>query len=269
MAAELPGTLELRRADLLDEGCFDSIVDGAGVVLHTASPVVVGKVKDPFSEVIEPAVRGTENVLASVGRSDSVRRVVFTSSIAAIFGDAADIEDTPNGVFTEDSWNRTSTPKHQTYSYSKRVAEERAWAIAGRQRQWSLVSINPGFVFGPSQTPRVDSESIRLMRRFVRGGFRVGVPDTHIAFVDVRDVARAHVEAAVREDASGRYIVVSECRSMLEIGQMLERRFGDAYPFPATDVAEGAPLPRRASPGLHVESDSPERRIPSGVRQFA
>ena len=232
MADSLPGTLELRRADLLDASCFDAIVDGAGVVMHTASPVIIGKVKDPEGELIGPARRGTEHVLGAVNRAGSVERVIFTSSISAIFGDSSEIENAPNGIFTEALWNRSSTPTHHAYGFSKRVAEETAWELAKQQSRWSLVSINPGFVFGPSLTPRADSESIRLMRKYVDGSFRFGVPDTHMGFVDVRDVAVAHVEAALRNDAHGRYIVVGECTTLLDIGQMLRRRLGDGHPFP-------------------------------------
>ena len=60
---------------------------------------------DPEEYFVRPAVRGTENVLNAVGKSDSVKRVVVTSSCAAIYGYPSD----KDGVFTEEDWNRTST----------------------------------------------------------------------------------------------------------------------------------------------------------------
>ena len=54
---------------------------GADVVFHVASPYKID-VKDNMKEIVEPAVKGAQNVLSSVAKSkDTVRRVVFTSSV--------------------------------------------------------------------------------------------------------------------------------------------------------------------------------------------
>lgn len=59
------------------------------------------------SQLIDPAVRGTETVLESVAKAPTVKRVVLTSSTAAINGNN---DDKPVGeVYTEEDWNRTST----------------------------------------------------------------------------------------------------------------------------------------------------------------
>ena len=49
------------------------------MVIHTASPFVVTNYKDAVKDIIEPAVKGTENVLNSVNHTESVKRVVLTS----------------------------------------------------------------------------------------------------------------------------------------------------------------------------------------------
>lgn len=232
MDAELPGRLQLVRADLLDPGSFDEACAGAGAVLHTASPFIVGRVKDARSQLIRPAVEGTRNVLRSVNAAESVKRVVLTSSVAAIYGDAKDLEAVPGGVFTENCWNQTSSASHQPYSFSKTEAERAAWEMAEAQDRWTLVTINPGFILGPSKTPRVDSESIKLITGYVKGQFKIGAPPFHIGLVDVREVAKAHVEAAIRPAAKGRYILVNESKTFMEIGQILRQEIGDEYPLP-------------------------------------
>lgn len=236
MAGDLSGNLELARADLLGPQSFDEAIRGAGAVLHIASPFVIGKIKNAQSQLIEPAVQGTQNVLDSVNRSQSVQSVVVTSSAAAIYGDARDLENKTDGVFTEDDWNTTSTVKHQPYSYSKTMAEKTAWAIQRSQSRWKLATINPVFVFGPSKTPRTDSESIKLMRDMIRGVYRFGAPPLCFGIVDVRDVARAHVEASIRPEAEGRFILAADSKSFLEMGQILRRRLGDRYPFPKSEI---------------------------------
>ncbi|HET6415553.1 MAG TPA: NAD-dependent epimerase/dehydratase family protein, partial [Polyangiales bacterium] len=209
MAAGLPGTLELVKADLLEPGSFDRAVRGAGAVIHTASPFLIGKIKDANAQLIAPAVQGTRNVLESVNKADSVSKVVLTSSVAAIYGDACDLADAPGDRFTEDDWNKTSTAEHQPYNRSKTLAEKAAWDMQRAQSRWKLATINPGFILGPSKTPRADSESIKLMADMIRGVYKFGAPPLCFGIVDVREVAKAHVEAAIRPEAEGRHILVA------------------------------------------------------------
>nr|POE74230.1 tetraketide alpha-pyrone reductase 1 [Quercus suber] len=75
--------LKLFKANLLEEGSFDSVVDDCVGVFHTASPVFLAA-SDPQAELIDPAVKGTLNVLKSCSKFSSIKRVIVTSSIAAI-----------------------------------------------------------------------------------------------------------------------------------------------------------------------------------------
>lgn len=75
--------LELVEADLLDEPCWLKAVEGCDFVLHMASPFPNANPKTE-GEIIEPAVQGTLNVLKACASTDSVKRVVLTSSVAAI-----------------------------------------------------------------------------------------------------------------------------------------------------------------------------------------
>ena len=221
--------LNLIEADLLTEGSFDKLINECELVIHTASPFKVTGVRDFKKDIIEPALEGTKNILAAVNRNPSVKRVVVTSSMASINGDAADIFSKPDGVFNSDDWNTTSTHKHQPYSYSKTISEIEAWGIANAQDRWDLITINPGFILGPSLTKRIDSTSIDFMITFMKGRFRIGVPDMWFGIVDVRDVAQMHVLAGLIPDASGRYIAVGETYSMVQIAEKLVSKYGTRY----------------------------------------
>ncbi len=64
-------------------------MQGCEIVFHMASPFVVTNYKDAVKDIaLEPAVIGTENVLNSVNQTESVQRVIVTSSIASTYGDA-------------------------------------------------------------------------------------------------------------------------------------------------------------------------------------
>jgi len=230
------GKLKLFKADLLDLGSFDEPMQGCELVMHTASPFFITRIKNPEEELIRPAKEGTRNVLEAAKRTPTVRRVVLTSSVVAIYGDNVDIKLAPGGVFTEKEWNVTSSAEHQPYPYSKTIAEREAWAIAKEQDQWDLLTINPGWILGPSVSKRKDSMSISSMIQFSDGTYKTGVPELWNGIVDVRDVASAHIKAGFTPEASGRHIIVSGEAKLLDLANILRKHFGDAYPFPRRQV---------------------------------
>jgi dihydroflavonol-4-reductase len=245
LSAAHPGKLTLYAADLLDEGSFTSAMDGCELVVHTASPFLLGKTKDPEAQFVRPAVQGTRNVLSGVNATDSVKRVVLTSSVAAVYGDNADMQG--KQCFTENGWNTTSSVDHQPYAYSKTVAERAAWDIQAAQERWDLVTVHPGLVLGPSLTTASHSGSMTTMRHFTDYSMAAGAPALQIGVVDVRDVARVHIKAGFTPEARGRYITVAETTSLLEISTILAGAFGRRLSFPRIELPKilvklGAPL---------------------------
>lgn len=231
LAEATPGQIRFFEADLLKPGSYGQAMAGCRVVFHTASPFTID-VKDPQKELIDPALQGTRNVLEEANRVTSVRRVVLTSSCAAIYGDAADVADAPGGILTEEQWNTTSSLQHNPYSYSKTVAEKEAWRIAEAQDRWDLVVINPSLVIGPGINPHATSESFRMVKQMGDGTLRLGAPHWGVGVVDVRDLARAEVTAAFEPSAHGRYILSGHNTDLLSVAQALLPKYGDAYPIP-------------------------------------
>ena len=227
-----PGRLRLFKADLLDTGSFDEAMAGCELVMHTASPFILSGFKDAQEALVRPALEGTRNVLDSVNRTPSVKRVVLTSSVVAIYGDNIDSRDVPGGVFTDEHWNTTSSVDHQPYSYSKTVAEQEAWRYQKAQDRWDMVTIHPGLVLGPALTSASDSASLSTMKQFTDGSMLAGAPALTMGVVDVRDVADAHLRAGFTPEAHGRYIVNADSLTLLQMGKMLRRRFGPLYAFP-------------------------------------
>lgn len=240
LAEKSSGNIQFFKADLLEAGSFDEAMKDCEIVIHTASPFVVTNYKDAVRDLIEPAVKGTENVLDSVNRTESVKRVVLTSSIASTYGDAVEIQHTPNNEFDEYHWNTTSSETHQPYPYSKVLAERKAWDMVKQQKRWDLVCVNPALVMGPSLTDASQSGSIEILQQFGNGTTLFGVPPMWNGIVDVRDVADAHVAAALNPQAHGRYIICGGTLSLLDMGKALTKRFGYKFPFPHFTVPKTA-----------------------------
>ncbi|XP_048426344.1 phenylacetaldehyde reductase-like [Pyrus x bretschneideri] len=193
----------LFKADLLEEGSFDAVVDGCQGVFHTASPVLLS-VTDPQGELLDPAVKGTLNVLQSCAKFPSIKRVVLTSSIASVMMTGVPL--TSDAVLDE-TWysDPLFCEKHkQWYFLSKTLAEDTAWKFA-RGNGIDLVSLNPGHTIGPLLQPTLNV-SVELLQNIMRGTQTLDVN----TFVDVRDVASAHIQAFEIPSASGRYCLVGQ-----------------------------------------------------------
>ena len=242
----LPGSdrLELVEADLLSPGSFDAAAKDAVGVIHTASPYQI-EAKDPQKELVDPALEGTMEVLGAALQSSSVRRVVFTSSMVAV-------TDSPEPrVMNEDDWNTQSSLERNPYYYSKAVAERAAWRfMEERKPSWDLVVVNPSVVIGPSLVPSVNT-STKIFADLLNGAYPA-ILDLAWSFVDVRDVAHAHLRALEVPTAKGRHVCVAETVTMRRVVAILEGAvFGTRHKLPklGLDNAVGRSLAKLASYG--------------------
>jgi dihydroflavonol-4-reductase len=212
----LPGAderLELVSADLMTPGAFDNVVDGCEYVIHTASPYVTD-VEDPQRDLVDPAVKGSLSVLEACRKAGGVKRVVLTSSFAAI-------TDEPDGrVLSEADWNTNSTLTRNAYYLSKAEAERSAWRFMEEvSPDFDLVVLNPPFVLGPSLIPGLNT-SARVLAGLTNGLWP-GIVDVQWVILDVRDLATAHRLALETATASGRYLVGAGVRSLREVVELL------------------------------------------------
>ncbi|XP_024022043.1 cinnamoyl-CoA reductase 1-like [Morus notabilis] len=195
--------LHLYKADLLEEGSFDAVVDGCECVFHTASPVNLSPT-DPQAELIDPAVKGTLNVLRSCTNVASLRRVVLTSSVASVSYNGKAL--TPD-VVVDETWFSDPVFCEKSkfwYMLSKTLAEEAAWEFA-KENGIDLVAINPGLVIGPLLQPTLNL-TVEMLLNHINGAQTF--PNKVNMYVDVRDVALAHIQAFEVTSASGRYCLV-------------------------------------------------------------
>ncbi|KAF3937813.1 Dihydroflavonol-4-reductase [Dactylella cylindrospora] len=229
----------VRVADLEDDGAFNEAVKGVDGIAHIASPFHY-KVTDPYKDLINPAVNGTLNLLnaAKDYAGPQLKRVVVTSSFAAI------MEPKPPGSdYTEEQWNQFSVTlcetkpaseiaPHEAYRASKTLAERALWKFNEEQKpSFSIAAINPVFVFGPVIHQVKDAESINtsvfLLFQYLAGQKTEVADQTPVqAYVDVRNVADAHVSALEVEEAKNqRFLNVADNFSWDQVVEILRKHY--------------------------------------------
>ncbi|XP_031273714.1 tetraketide alpha-pyrone reductase 1-like isoform X2 [Pistacia vera] len=169
----------LFKADLKEEGSFDSAVEGCEGVFHTASPFS-RNVTDPQEELINPAVKGTLNVLRSCAKVPSIKRVIVTSSMAAV---AFNGKPLAPDVIVDETWFSGPSFCEKSklwYALSKTLAEEAAWKFA-QENGIDLFAINPELVIGPFLQPTLCS-SVEPILNLAKGWKMIGNTSQNIRY---------------------------------------------------------------------------------------
>ncbi|XP_052187232.1 tetraketide alpha-pyrone reductase 2 isoform X2 [Diospyros lotus] len=207
--------LKIFQADVKVEGSFDESIQGVDGVFHAAAPVLVPHDENIQLTLVDPAIKGTLNVLSSCKKSSSVRRVVLTSSCSAIRYRADAQQVSP---LNESHWSDLEYCKQYNlwYAYAKTLAEKEAWRAAS-EIGIDLVVVNPSYVVGPLITPQPTSS---------RGEY----PNQALGFVHTDDMVAAHILAMEKREASGRIICSSSVAHWSEIMEMLRAKY-PSYPF--------------------------------------
>ncbi|KAG9120902.1 methylglyoxal reductase (NADPH-dependent) gre2 [Ceratobasidium sp. 392] len=234
--------------DITKPGAFDSVLSSGSfdAVIHAGSPLSFSKVKDIEKELYQPAIEGTTSILKSIkNKAPGVKRVVITSSFTTVADRSKGFR--PGYVYTDKDWNPVTLEAglgevRLGYSASKTHAEKAAWEFMRTERpDFALTTLCPPFVFGPAeQVTRTDqlNESIGQIYEAFEG--KALVPLSGYVWVDVRDVALAHVLAIESPAAvNQRYIIAAGSYSP----QQVLNYIWDTYPerAQAKGISKGSP----------------------------
>lgn len=215
--------MELVEADLTTDAGWDEAVNGCTYILHVASPFVIDEPADK-NVLIVPAVEGTLRVLRAASRlSIKPKRVIVTSSVAAVaYGSV-------KPQYTDNDWTVWDDPKHPIGAYveSKVKAERAAWdfleSLPANDR-FELATINPTLVLGPMLS-QSDCSSVSIIRKILMAELP-GLPNLEFNIVSVFDVAKAHILAMTNPNAAGKRFIVTGCQmTMPEIAVALADEF--------------------------------------------
>nr|UWU44443.1 cinnamoyl-CoA reductase 1 [Paeonia suffruticosa] len=213
--------LTLCKADLLDFQSLREAISGCDGVFHTASPVT-----DVPEKMVEPAVNGTMNVIIAAMEA-KVRRVVFTSSLGAVYMDPNRSSDV---VVDERCWSNLEFCKNTKnwYCYGKTVAEQGAWKVA-KEKGVDLVVVHPVLVLGPLLQSTINSSVIHVLK-YIDGSVKK-FGNFVQAYVHVKDVALAHILVFETPSASGRYFCAESVLHRGDVIEILAELFPE-YPIP-------------------------------------
>lgn len=253
------GKLELHVTGPLESGDYTQAVKGATAVIHVASPVAFGD--QEFREThLKPAVEGTSGILLAAAKEPSVKAVVQTSTFGAI-GTFKEMPTKEIGkVYTDKDWNpwtvedmdklvaaqdknkHTFPDGYLFYMAGKKYAELEAWKIQKESgAKWSLATMNCTMIWGPPIHPLNSLSHGGMSTEFVWKILNDGkdaaiMPNHYPAYVDVRDAAEAHYQAAVR-GAQGRFPLAAEPFTYQEMADLAR----DWYPDRAERIPVGQP----------------------------
>jgi dihydroflavonol-4-reductase len=191
--------IQFFQADLLSDDNWEDAMADCEYVMHVASPYPLNQPKDE-SVLIKPAVEGTERVV-SLAIKNNVKKIVLTSSVVAVSVGHTKKE------YSEEDWSFADKPI-AAYAKSKTLAEKKAWElIKNADTDTKLTVINPSGVIGPSLTSEISSTQL-IIAGLMNGKIPVNLP-IHIGYVDVRDVASAHIKAFENPNSDGERIILS------------------------------------------------------------
>jgi dihydroflavonol-4-reductase len=191
------------------------------VLIHSASPFPIASPKDE-NDLIRPAVDGTLRALKAAHKA-GVKRVILTSSVAAIYG-----ANLPAGktAFDETIFTDVNHPVGRLpYTKSKTLAEKAAWQyIETEAPELELTTINPVLVSGVPLDKNFGS-SVSVIQRILNVKDPV-LPDISFSIVDVKDVAEMHVKAIKLDAAKGqRFVASTATLTMMQIAKSLKASF--------------------------------------------
>ncbi|KAG2732251.1 hypothetical protein G9P44_004668 [Scheffersomyces stipitis] len=206
---------EISSPDAFDEALAKH--SGVKYLLHTASPFFYDST-DPEHDLVIPAINGTKNVLNAIKKfRPEIEKVIITSSDAAIYSSVD--EQNPALSFDETSWNNITYEEAikdpiAAYYGAKSFAEKLAWKFLEDEKpSFKIISVNPVYVFGPQAFESEVKEKLNTSNELIHSLIKLGPNDTFDVdkggFIDVRDVAKAHLAAVENDDLIGKRLYMT------------------------------------------------------------
>lgn len=195
--------------DVRDANAVRLAAQGCKAMIHTAAVYQTWS-KNP-NDIIASAIEGTRNAFAAA-KATGLSKVVYTSSVNAVGYVASPLQ-----TRSAKDWNQDA---RNPYYVAKTQSEREALALS-EQLEIPTVRICPGAIIGPLDFKTTPSSQILL--NLLHGG---QTWEGGLAWVDVRDVAAAHVAALQRSQPGQRLIASSHNLHYRDLAKHLEALVG-------------------------------------------
>ncbi|TVY43500.1 putative uncharacterized oxidoreductase [Lachnellula subtilissima] len=223
-------------------------------VIHTASPFLYRDVTRN-EDLLEPAVKGTMSILYGARDHHTVKRVIILSSIAAIM-DYSEAAPNDGRMWTAKDWNPVTRDEairaanySTVYRASKTFSEKcgywligLAWEFMEEQKpHFDLVSLNPPMVYGPLlhsiwDISQLNESNLRIWNLFLDSSKDSEMPPNGVYwYIDVRDLALAHIRAVTKPEIGNRRIIIAA-------GSVTSQEIADILRSAITALAESTPI---------------------------
>ncbi|KAI1613784.1 hypothetical protein EDD36DRAFT_207550 [Exophiala viscosa] len=251
-------------------GTYDEAVRGCSAVVHVAGPFT--RMHTKGDDIMIAQTRGTQSILDACAKETSVKRLVYTSSVAAVHDDPH-LGTGQGKVYTEADWNPTSwekgsasTGEHMlttSYCAGKTLAEKLVWTFMEEQKPgFDTVVLCPATIYGkiPQAVTRLsdlDVANARLYAHLLHANETIP-SDPHPSFTNVDDAADAYLKALTWPKLSNqRYLISSGSYSYARVFAILRKNFPkQAHRFPEIEN-EGLPV----EPSLVTDASKAEREM--------
>ena len=170
-----------------------------------------------------------QNAVARFAKDLGINRIVLTSSVASIWNDST-VEDTVRYI-DETSWSNLNDDNLDAYTKGKALKEKAAWDFVAENDSIKLTTILPSVVLGPGIGSPVRRGSMEYMLMLINKEMPVAPPLKH-GIVDVRDVAKIHIDAIENDESIGKRVNITENTYWVrELSEMLNKHGHNAPTF--------------------------------------
>ncbi|KAE8404071.1 hypothetical protein BDV37DRAFT_283118 [Aspergillus pseudonomiae] len=224
--------------DLTEPAAFKGELDGADYVIHLAHPLPSGTDKEYY---FTPAVKTTTALLKEAARVPSIKKVVITSSIAALMP----LDGIPPGsVVKEDNdWDfdidemedfkASNDPRGipmRLYHASKLLANRTACEFRKIEKpHYALVTLHPVFVYGPNPLQTAAEEIEESSNGLLWYAIMTGTPHhsySQVPGVHIDDVVDAHLKALDPAIPDGsRYLLSGKGTTWKEVADIIQQNY--------------------------------------------
>ncbi|XP_062150492.1 cinnamoyl-CoA reductase-like SNL6 [Alnus glutinosa] len=185
--------LKVFHSDHLEYHSIMDALKGCSGLFYTFEPPPDQPTYDEFMAEVE--IRAAHNVLEACAQTDTIEKVVFTSSVTAVIW--RDGRNTMSSDFDERHWSDINLCKKYKlwHALSKTLAEKTAWALA-MDRGVNMVSINGGLLMGPDLT---------ITDPYLKGAAEMYTDGVFVT-VDLKFIVDAHISVFEDVSSHGRYL---------------------------------------------------------------